>query len=460
MADAEDVLAVAERAVEKALSRGADAAEAFALEERGASLGIERGVLSNGAAARDFGLGVRVVRDGRLSFAYAAAEDAVDAALDAAIRSAHVLRPAEGFEFAAAARAPDVGGIRDTRVADLSVEAAAEACDAMMTAARERSPELTITGGGVGWGEERVAVANSRGVRASYAATHLGAGLSVVLREGGDTTTGFAHRSSRRLDVDYAALGDEAGELAVASRRATAVSSGEMTVLFKPTALGGLLEFLFVEAARAESAATGRSVYAKRVGERVMPPEYSVADDGTLAGGLLSAPVDDEGVASRRTALVEGGVLRALLEDVAGARERGGEPTGSAVRAGRLSGSRSYRAPPRASGRNVVIEGPTRSFADLLRDVGDGIVVHDAMGAHTANPASGDFSVNASLVFRVEGGEIVGAAKPLMLSGNLPRALERLGGLADDYEDQSGSFSPVSMRIPTVRLDGVRVTAD
>ena len=93
----------------------------------------------------------------------------------------------------------------------------------------------------------------------------------------------------------------------------------------------------------------------------------------------------------------------------------------------------------------------------LLETMGDGYIVNSVMGAHTANPSSGDFSVTTSAILEVENGEIIGALKQAGLSGNLAKSLKGKVILGDDVRRQ-GSYSSGSMHLPDVLLmDGLRV---
>lgn len=453
------LLALAERLVEKSLARKARAAEVFATVSRGAGLSIERGTLSNGSSASELGIAVRVIdAKRRVGFAFATSEEHAERAIGTALDAARVLPASRKLELPGRQRYAPIAKLHDARVASLDVAEAARACDAMMRAAKARAPKATVAGGGVAWGEERVAIANSEGAAGEYRGTFLAGSLSVVQRDA-VTTTGFESAVSRRWDVDWATIGREAADLALRSRKPIALPSGETTVLFKPNAFDGLLEPLVLRAAMAENANAGRSVYSGKLGEDVMPRAFGLVDDGRLAGGARSAPFDDEGLATRTTPIVEKGRLKTFLDDVAGAAERGGKPTASALRAGRIEG-RTFRAPPRTTGLNVRFTGPSKKLEDLVAGVERGVLVHDAMGAHTANPASGDFSVNSTILFEIRDGEIGRAGKPAMISGNLPKALAVLGGMGKDARDVGGgAFSPASFRLPTVRLDGIRVTA-
>ena len=93
----------------------------------------------------------------------------------------------------------------------------------------------------------------------------------------------------------------------------------------------------------------------------------------------------------------------------------------------------------------------------MLELMGDGYVVNSVMGAHTANPTSGDFSVTTSSILRVENGEIIGSVKQAGISGNMARALSENVILGDEIRPQ-GSYSSGTMYVPNVLLNhGLRV---
>lgn len=447
-----DLLSLALRTVDRAEALGADAAEAFALRGTGFNVNLEGGAVDSVTLGEDYGVGVRVLAGGALGFGFFTDEAEADGAVRAALASTKAL-PRRDFAFPGRRPLPSVARVRDPKVAAWGPEEGVAACRDMMGAASGRG--LVLAGGGVGWGETEVALANSEGVRAAWTGTEVGASLHVVLRDG-TTSTGFDYGISRRLDVDFAAVGKGAAALAKAGRKPRKAHDGPQTVVFRPTALESLFETLVVGALSGEAARSRRSVWAASRGKAVMPEGISLLEDGRLPGGPNSAPFDDEGVPSRAVPLVERGVLRRFLDDV-GSKAAGGVPTSSALRAGRMDSERSWQAPPRTTGRNLVLKGRGKPLEDLVADVRHGVVVHDALGAHTANPASGDFSVNASTLFVVEDGEVVGAGKPVMIAGNLPKALANVR-LGDDPRALQGSFSPVAMVLPSVRLEGVRVT--
>ncbi len=142
-------------------------------------------------------------------------------------------------------------------------------------------------------------------------------------------------------------------------------------------------------------------------------------DDGRDPGGAASAPFDAEGVPRRRTALIDGGELRAYLYDTYTANREGVASTGSAARGG-------YRSLPSASASNLVVAPGELSAAQLLGEAGEGVFVTDVAGLHSGvNPVTGVFSVGASGRV-IRGGELAEPVREFTIAGEL---VSMLGGV-------------------------------
>jgi len=201
------------------------------------------------------------------------------------------------------------------------------------------------------------------------------------------------------------------------------------------------------------------SFWSGQQGEIVLNPVLSITDDGLLEGGMSSGSRDGEGVPRRRQVLVNDGRLEHMLwstrdaaQQVAEGRIDQASSTGSATAGG-------HQSPPSTGCTEVFLTSKVagQSFDQLLQRMGDGYVVNSVMGAHTANPTSGDFSVTTSSILKVEGGEIVGALKQAGLSGNLAKAMRGELHLGAEVRRQ-GSYSSGSMHLPDVLLnEGLRV---
>ncbi|WP_455392665.1 metallopeptidase TldD-related protein, partial [[Eubacterium] cellulosolvens] len=173
--------------------------------------------------------------------------------------------------------------------------------------------------------------------------------------------------------------------------------------------------------------------------------------------GINTAPWDDEGSPTQKNELIEKGVLKKYLFDRSSALEFDTISTGNAMRSGGYGDGRSYRAPPKTQAQNFMVTGPNKPFNELVAGLKKGLIVYELLGAHTANQASGDFAVNSPTLFIIEDGVITGAAKQVMISGNMGKLMEQIIGLGDDYKIVAGGLSPVAFNIPSIVIDDVKI---
>jgi PmbA protein len=446
----------AKRIVEAALNKGADEAEVFLLKGEGTGLSIERNNISSISGGLEQGIGIRVLKDKKLGFSYCTEESKAQEAISRALSISRLGKESD-FTFPEPEKTNPVEKIFDDRIMKYSVEEALDAITGLVEVAVGVHPDIIVSRGGLGFGWGSFVVANSKGIEVESRGTSIGAGVYTVLK-GDDMSTGFMDISSRVFNMDFDAIGREGTELAVKGQGARKVDTKEMDVVLTPDAAANLMEFLIAPALYGEAAHKGESVYSGKLDEGVAHESISIVDDGGLSGGLNSAAVDDEGASSRRTELISRGVLKGFLYSQGTALEYGVESTANAMRAERLSSSRNYKSSPTVKARNIVVEGEAQKVDALIGEVKEGVLVYDVLGAHTSNPASGDFSVNSSMLFKIESGEVVHPIKSAMLAGNFPEALKNVKGIGDDHKLVSGGLTPISFYIPSLSLEGIRVT--
>jgi PmbA protein len=174
---------------------------------------------------------------------------------------------------------------------------------------------------------------------------------------------------------------------------------------------------------------------------RIAAGELSIIDDGTLPEGIGTASTDDEGTPSKRIEIVKNGTLRSFLYDCYTAGKEKRESTGNAIRS-------SFTSTPSIGTRNLIIDHP--SF-DIIAETQKGVIVNTVIGAHTANPISGDFSVEARNSFVIRDGEIASPIKSMMISGNIFDVLQGIDGVGKDVRKVG------NMITPTVRVSKMRV---
>ena len=334
-----------------------------------------------------------------------------------------------------------------------AVEMAGEVIDAV----KEVHQDAMVAGAGVGVGFGAVAIANSEGVAISSQGTSISASAYVVLRDA-SVSTGFEFQISRARDIDAREVGEAAARMAVDAHGATPLDEGgEMTIVFRPTALTELMEFTLIPSLIGDAAQRGESAFTGRDGELVAVPALTVTDDPHVPGGINSGRSDDEGVPSRRNVLIDAGVLQGFLYDTFTANEYNVDTTASAVRGG--GGGSGWKSQPEAFASNVVIDLPSKGDLDaLVTEVDRGLLIHDMMGAHTSNRSTLDFSFNTTMPFEIRNGEILGVRNPVMLGGNFANVLTSIMGSGGKPRQCPGSMSSANVILPWIAAEGVRVT--
>jgi PmbA protein len=389
------LIALARRAVEAATAAGASDAEAYAAEDSGREVRAHGGEIESLSAATQRGIGIRAWIGKRVGYAYGT--DLSEAGVTAlAERAAEAARVADEDEFAGAPDPssasvqaevglsdPTLGEWSPDRLADLAlaIESAALAADSRIAGVEQAVYADSA---------ESVALVSSLGIEGEYSSSSC-YGYVQALAEGDDgRETGLGFDLGRGpAALDPAAIGREGAERAAAMIGAGKPKSRSCPVVLDPTVAASFIA-LIGRGLAASAVQRGRSPFAERLGEEVANQVLALHDDGLDPEGFASAPFDAEGVPRRRTALIEAGALRTYLYDTYTANRGDAVSTGNASRSG-------YRSQPSVSASNLIVAPGELSFAELLGEAGDGVLVTDVAGLHSGvNPVSGVFSVGAS----------------------------------------------------------------
>src|SRR5581483_9759992 len=185
---------------------------------------------------------------------------------------------------------------------------------------------------------------------------------------------------------------------------------------------------------------------AGREGERVASAAVTLVSDPTDAGSFDAGQIDGEGLARRRVPLIEGGHLQGFLYDTASGRRAGRASTGSA--------SRGYSSAPTVGAPALTLAPGTRSRAELLASLDDGVCVQDVSGLHSGvNPVSGDFSVGATGL-AVRNGALAEPFREATIASTLQRMLLDVAEVGADIEWLPGGPAGVTLVVHDVSLGG------
>jgi PmbA protein len=256
-------------------------------------------------------------------------------------------------------------------------------------------------------------------------------------------STGSEFDASRMLDIDFYKVGKDAALLASRSQNGVSVGTGDMIVLLEPMAFADIIENTFLTSLNSDNVQKGRSALTGKLGNMIAHEKLSLKDDGTLSGGIGSASSDDEGTPSRINELLKNGTLNSFIYDCYTAGKEKRESTGNAVRG-------SFTSTPSISVRNLIVDYPR---SDILVETRNGVIVNSVIGAHTANPISGDFSVEARNSFIISDGEVASPIKSMMISGNFFELLKNIDGAGKDIRRMGNIITP-TLRVSNMKVIG------
>ncbi|MBT60780.1 MAG: hypothetical protein CMA63_04415 [Euryarchaeota archaeon] len=442
-------------------AQGVQQWEVVATQSYGHSIDIEAGKISLAAGGGEGGYGIRVVEDGRFGYAYLVDLGSAQSAIEQARAIAKASPSIENFVLPSQQAAKEVAGLCDKSILSIGPEDLLEQADAILHEVSSLDKRATVVGGGLGVGASASALLSSEGIESSGITTSHGVGVQVSIDADGEMTSSYEGDSGRKKLAQVPECVSMAVDWAQKTRGPIEVSSNahDAPVLMTSEGFSPLFSMVVPTAVRGDRLARNESFWSGKQGEVVLADDLTLIDDGRLEGGKAAGARDGEGVPTRRQTLVEAGRLvgslwstRDAAQQVAEGRIEHAESNGCAVRGG-------HQSPPHTGCSDLLMSSSKGGSSQeaLLERMDDGYIVHSVMGAHTANPTSGDFSVTTSTILRVEAGQILGPVKQAGLSGNLAKALAHDVHLGDSVRVQ-GSYSSGSMHLPDVLLmQGLRV---
>jgi PmbA protein len=404
----DSLIKYADQLLNLAKKEGAEEAEVFGILGSSVNVDLRKNLVELASESFHRGLGLRAVVKGAVGFSSTSDMNLLASAARSAVRSAYARGLDESWRsLPLPERVFRPEGVFDARLEGIGPEECLDLAASLLQGCAEVQGAEPVTGG-VACVSGTSFVLNTHGIELQETSTLMHASLETIAR-GADVATGSEFQNSRTLLTSLDEVGNAAAEMARSSLGGVKAESGTFEVLLKPLAFAELLEGTLLSSLSADSVQKGRSSLKGKVGEQVSSESLLIVDDGLLSGGMDSSAFDGEGVPSRKNILIEDGILKRFLYDSYTAGKDGVKSTGNAVRSG-------YSDVPRVGIRNLVI-GSARA-RDLLAET-KGYLVNGLIGAHTANPISGDFSVEARNSFWIAPGEEAKPIRSLMLAGNI-----------------------------------------
>ncbi|MDF1855165.1 TldD/PmbA family protein [Pseudooceanicola sp.] len=438
-----DLETIAAALLDAARKAGAEAADALARDGTSVSVDVRAGALEHAERAEGIEIGLRVLvgqrqacvsaSDIRAETLQAMAERAVAMAREAPedpwiglAEPGQLARELIDLDLCDPAAEPAPGALE---AAALAAEAAALAVDGV----------AQVSGASAGYSASAMHLAASNGFSAGMRRTSSSLSCTAIAGRGAGMERdhdydGRLYRADLR---DPADIGRRAGERAVARLGARQPKTGAYPVIFDERVAGSIIGHL-LGAVNGQAIARGGSFLRDDLGAQILPAGLSVTEDPLRRRVAGSRAFDGEGLATARRDIIRDGVLTGWTMDLATARQLGMTATGNAARG--------LSSPPSPATWNIELTQGRQSRAELMREVGTGLLVTSLIGA-TINPNTGDYSRGAA-GFWIENGELAYPVNEITIAGNLRRMFAAMV----PANDARGWLSHV---VPSLLIDGL-----
>jgi PmbA protein len=445
-----DLSSLTHRLIDAARAAGADAADAMAVQGTSISVDVRAGALEQAERSEGIDLGLRVFVGQKQ--ANVSSSDASDRTIgEMAARAVAMAKEAPEDPNAGLADPDQLATSWDIDALELqdpAPEPSARALqdDALAAEAAARNIEgvsqvQQATGA---YGARDIWLSASNGFSGGYRRTDRA--ISCVAISGSGTQMERDYDGDSRIfQSDLRSpqeIGREAGTRAVARSGARKPPTGSYPVLFDERIASSLIGHLLA-AANGSSVARGASWLRDCLGEKVLPDGMNLVEDPHRPRTSGTRPFDAEGLPTQPRSIVNDGVLTGWTLDLSSARKLGMVSTANAARG--------TSSPPGPSNWNVALDQGTASRADLITDMGTGLLVTSMIGA-TINPNTGDYSRGAAGLW-VENGEITYPVNECTIAGSLPEMLRQLVP-ANDARTYLSRVVP-SLLVPGMTLAGI-----
>jgi len=423
--------------------RVSDQSEVFFQEQRSDSVSFENGRLKNIESRDQSGCSLRLIREGRLGFAYTRNLRVPEELIQNALAT---LPGGVEARFAFPERlAPPESRAYDPAIENLTNTQMVEEGQRLAVLLEEESDgQVNIS---IYRSVTNIRILNTSGSDLAWQTSHYGAHLSLMYP--GSYNAVERSWAAKKFEPVPEELPAFVRSLYQQSRSKTRPAGGRMKCLLLP-------ETLYTLIWRIQTAASGKNIFENisplkdRRGEKIFPETLTLIDDPLNDTRPNARAFDDEGTPCTRFPVIEQGVLRHFYFDLNYAQKLGVPPSGHGYRTAPWGGD-SIATKPRPALEYLSLEPGRRTFDELLRSMNRGVLVVGALGAHSGNIPNGDFSFGLAPGIYVEDGEIVGVLEEAMVAGNIYETLQNVVDLEDRVHPAPEGY------FPALLLDDVSV---
>jgi len=426
----------------------ADGGEVYFQDTQETSVSVADQHVESVEAKQERGIGLRIFREGRVGFSFT--PDTTGEGIQKAVARALEILPYVDREESSTVPSPEAVPFtiknRDPALpkmpVDMKVDMARriESCALRFSSRvkRVRASRYSDIWGGA-W------IANTAGLYTGYELSRAVGSIELVASEAEENQTGYGSGFGLGIDdLEPDAIGIEAASRAINKLGAEPVTTRRTDVVLDPDVVAGIFGCL-APVFFADNVLKNKSLFQGSFGEKVARPTVTLVDDGRLPGAMNTSPVDGEGTPTGRTVLIERGALTNHLHSNSTARRMNVSRTGNGQRGGYLSS-------PHIGTTTFFLRPTDLSRKTLLGMVSLGVYVSEAMGLHTIDPITGDFSLG-TVGWEIKNGEMIRPVQRMGVSGNVRDILDSVAAVADDLRLFASGHAG-----STVLLEGISIS--
>jgi TldD protein len=446
------------------LSKGADFADLFFEHRVTSSLFFEEDSVKSAGRGIVQGVGVRVVKDDQVGFAFS--EDLTMESMSEAARVAAAI----ANDKTARAKAMPIGEFTPRNlypIRELSTEAdlnkklayIKEANDA----AKKYSPKVAKVTCSFNDEIKYLAYANSDGVSWTDSQPLFLFSSSCIAEDGSNRQVGY-DSGGGRIGLEYfgknrtaSDISKEAARIAVTNLDARDIEAGPMMVVLAPADSGILLHEAVGHGLEADFNWKGAANYSGRVGQKVASEHCTVVDEGLFENMRGTINVDDEGAAPTSTVLIENGILKGYMHDRISAKQMKVKATGNGRR-------QAYNYTPMPRMTNTYMQPGKHDPEEIIKSVKRGMYAKRFAGGQV-DITKGDFTFTVLESYLIEDGKLTTPLKDVTLIGNGPDVMTKVTMVGNDLKFADGGWTcgkngqsvPVGVGIPTTLVSEITV---
>ena len=300
-------------------------------------------------------------------------------------------------------------------------------------------------GCGIGYSKSKYGIINSKGLNLENKSNMLSAYVVPIIKVGEDMHDGMGYVTANSLEeVDPKKLAKDGINEAISRIGGKSIPSGKYKTIINNEAMVSMLS-TFAGVFSGDAAQKGLSLLKDKEGEIIASKKVTLLDDPHLEDGLASVSFDDEGVATKKKDIIHEGKLVTLLHNLKTAYKGNTKSTGNGFKS-------SYASPVGVSPTNFYIQKGTKSFDELLEEVGEGLLITEFAGLHSgANAITGDFSL-AAKGFYIKDGKKDFPVEQITVAGNFFDLLKNVVEVGADLK-----FPMSSVGSPSIRVEGLSI---